>query len=484
MTKADPIFNIRTLEVADLRLVEIEDASEGLSFGRRFKMKASADSCSEAMLFRDIFDDVKKIAKTAKRNRDLKKLEAVTVLLGKLDTANNNANDVYDTKGGLYHFLTFVSRLFSFGSHSKRISSLQESVTKQINLLDPVSRLTDLKNAPYSYQKSCDIRNLAQEFFDIHDYDHCLEAIQEDPLLDDGAVNLIAQISQHYLDNDDPEKALDTIKLINGNHPIKNAGIGKIADKYFNANQLDKAVETIQLSSDSQKKGSLISIVANKYYEDNQFEKGVETIELISYYPTVCANYVQRTLDTYFDDGKYEKAWELLPQLMANKVPFALKLGNIWCDNNDLENAHEVAAFIVEQNYLYTNQRPACEALIARVADAYCESGEPDKALEIVEPMKVVSLMRDDSALKNQLFEKIADAYIDLSKLEKAMSLIPHKISQDFKMHNRIIMKVAETYFGQYDDPAKALEAINRCNLMHYRNEINELKQKYRQAIL
>ena len=43
MTKADPLFNIRTFEAADLHLVEIEDVSEGLSFGRRFKMKASDD---------------------------------------------------------------------------------------------------------------------------------------------------------------------------------------------------------------------------------------------------------------------------------------------------------------------------------------------------------------------------------------------------------------------------------------------------------
>lgn len=465
MSKANPIFNIRTFEAADLRNIDIEDVSEGLSFGRRFKMQASDNSCSEALLMKDIFDDLKKIAKKAKKDGDITKLEAVNILLGRLDTANTDANIVYDTKGCLYHFLTSVSRLFSFGSHSKRISDLQEVVTTQINLLDPVDlnpaqldpinpvqidaaeRLIALKNLPDTIEKKSDLSLLAHELMELGDYVLCLEAIKATPRCGDAGERFIAEMAESFLENDQLEKALETKKL-SSNFGTIDTFIGKVADKYF---------------------------------ENREYEKGVETIESVTSLINLGINFIKKTLDVYIENKEYVKAWELLPKLRGDKIPYALKLGNSWCTDNDLEKAYQVAAFIVEQDYLYTHQKMECEILIKLVVDAFCEKGEPDKALELVEPMKVVSRNQGDSALKNELLEKITDAYIDLGKLEKALTTVEN-IWQDFKMENKIIMKVAEAHYN-FNEYKKALEAIAECNGLHYRKEIRELTQKYQDAL-
>ena len=74
----NPVFKLSNLSIEELLLIEIEDVSEGLSFGRRFKANAGAAGSSEALLFRDMLDDVKDIAKAAKKSGDSKKLDAVS----------------------------------------------------------------------------------------------------------------------------------------------------------------------------------------------------------------------------------------------------------------------------------------------------------------------------------------------------------------------------------------------------------------------
>lgn len=476
----DPVFKLSNLSVQELLLVEIEEASEGRSFGRRFKVNAGASGSSEALLFRDILDDVKAIAKEAKKSGDLKKFEAVNKLLVKMDKADSDAELVYKEKGCGYRSLTFISRLFQ-RTHSKRIGKLQTFVTKQMDALDPLKRLAALKNNPDVNEKNMGLEKLADEFFNNKDYDHCVEAIKEQSHFSTVSKDLIEKTAESYLTNDEPEKALETINLIKGNDTNKDTFIAKVADHYFINENFDKALETAKLSN-IRDNVYLIGKITNFHFENKEFDKAEETLNLGVSSIYLPQNLIEKFLDKYIEDMNYEKAWEILPNYKGNdKFDYTVKLGNLCCDDNDFENAHKVIESIHNKGYLHNNEKRASEALIKRVVTHYCESGKPQKALEIVEPMFVTFPSHKDLAIKNGLLKEITNAFIAKNQFQEALNT-NDKILQDFKMNNEILMEVPENYFSN-NDPRNALTTIEKCNRMHFKNEVNALKQKYQDDI-
>lgn len=478
--KIDPVFKLSNLTAEELLEVTIDEASEGRSFGRRFKVNAGASGSSEALLFRDILDEVKDIAKTAKKNRDLKKFEAVSKLLVTLNTADGDANLLYEEKGCGYRSLTFISRLFR-QAHSKRIIKLQKSVSKNIDALDPMKRLADLKNLPdNSLGKSMESEKLAKEFFDNKDYDHCLEAIKETPYPGTVEIDFISEIAENYLTNDEPEKALETIQLIKDHlNTKKNAFIAKVADYYFIREKFDKVFETMKLSSMQNDIDISLKKIAEFYFTHEEYEKAAETINLVQsliYLPTIL---IKNILDKYIDDKKYEKALELLPALRDRTLDYAVKIGNLCCDDNDFENAHKAIELIHKQGDLYPKEKQASEALIKRVVTHYCESGEPDIALQIVDPMSVASSV--DLSTKNALLKEIANTFISTGQLDEALTT-HDKILPKFKLDNAFFMKAAEAYFAK-NEPQRALLTIGKCGGLQFRDGIAILIQKYQDAI-
>jgi hypothetical protein len=472
-----PILNLSKLTSEQIDEVQIEEASEGLSFGRRFKLKGDNP---ELFVFIDIFEEVKNLAETAKN--DPKKLAAVSKLVGRLKKANADANANYEIKSFFYHCFTYISRLFGSGPHTKRLEDLQNTIDGQIRTLPPSERLTALKNLPSGGQKDLGLAKLAQEFFDSKDYDHCLEALNEQSYLDITiAKDLIAKTVKIYLTNDEPEKALKTIKPIKGTD--KDTLIAKVADYYFIREKFEKVSETMKLSSNQHDKDNFTGKIANFYFDHGEYEKAAETINLVQsliYLPTLL---IKNILDKYIEDKKYEKALDLLPDYRNSKLDYAVKIGNLCCEDNDFENAHKAIELVHKQGYLHPKEKQASEALIKRVVTHYCEgeNKQPEKAYEIVEPIKVDGYSREDCAPKNDLLKEIADAYIAKDQLQEALTT-SDKIEQDFKMVNEIIMNVAEAYYDK-NEPQRALLTIGKCNGMHFTKEIARRVQKYQNAI-
>ncbi len=473
MSKFDPAFKLSNFNIEDLSQVTIEDASEGLSFGRRFKMKDKDNACSEALLLRDIFDEVKKEAKQSKNDR--RRLEALNGLLGRLSQADTDANTVYDGKDGLYHFLTNFSRLFSFGSHSKRIGNLQNWITKKMDNLDPAKLFANLSGT----ENDLDLGDLAEELFEVNEYDLCIETIKKISPIYAKETNLLVKIADSYIDTD-PDKALETIKLATKKDDRTDAVVTKLAQAHYNNNELDKTLEVIQ-EARIQLKEAFISKVADRYFLDEEYEKGVATIEHVVSAIYLKENFIKKTIAHYIANEDYQKAFELLPKYGARKIDFALSLAEKWHANNDYDKACEAIHFATNQGHFATAEKLRYMTLIKQVVTALCEANRPETALDLITPIKVDQYDRQDFSQKNALAKQILEAYIAQDRLDEAITIIDDDlIYQDFRMDNEILMNIAKAYYAKGDKP-QAIDTLNKCNRLHYRTEIQALMDLYSQ---
>ena len=202
-----------------------------------------------------------------------------------MDKADFDAELVYKEKGCVYRSLTFISRLFR-RSHYKRICYLQISVIKDMNALDPVKQLADLKKSDTNAKNYSNLQNLANNFFKINDYEHCIETLEElktRSILDqynDEQVVMIGNIAENYLKNNELDLSIETIHLLGRRHHDNTTMLTKdkfslaLANYYFENGDLKNTIKLIKYPGNfSNERRELRGKVVQKYFDQGNNEK-------------------------------------------------------------------------------------------------------------------------------------------------------------------------------------------------------------------
>jgi len=142
------------------------------------------------------------------------------------------------------------------------------------------------------------------------------------------AVDLAKSIADKYIEANQLDKALEVVeKFISRLGGKKESYFAKIADKYIEANQLDKALEVVEkfISRLGGEKESYFAKIADKYIEANQLDKALEVVE--KFFPSFGGKkepYFRKIAEMYTSVGDHVKA-EKVTKMMGSR--FQLKMG-------------------------------------------------------------------------------------------------------------------------------------------------------------
>lgn len=132
-------FSIKELDVSSSKDIQVLDVSADLYFGRRFQVmcieKFTGElTVSKPVKFSQIFKKVKKISKN---ENDIERLKEIDRFLGDLRSVEQDAKSSFAHRGCFYKLLTRFQRIFSKGSHLKRIDALKEIIKNKIKSVEP-----------------------------------------------------------------------------------------------------------------------------------------------------------------------------------------------------------------------------------------------------------------------------------------------------------------------------------------------------------
>ncbi len=129
---SSPDFRLKDLTPANLASVTVQNKSADRKYGRRFELVLTDDRGehhSKELVFRDVFNRIDKLAHKEIADGNVENLEKIQDFLEKLKTVENKAAEEYEARDdALYKFRTWWHRLFTFGSHQKKLQKLSDKI--------------------------------------------------------------------------------------------------------------------------------------------------------------------------------------------------------------------------------------------------------------------------------------------------------------------------------------------------------------------
>jgi tetratricopeptide (TPR) repeat protein len=389
-------------------------------------------------------------------------------------------------KGYIYRILTGISRLFSLGTHFKRINDLQGAVVDKIEALPPSKRLTALKLLPWNYKKESNLKELADRFFKEEEYDDCLESIEELSGLGPNENHMLKEMVSFFLREGNPEKALKAANLIAPYYGQEEYLRG-IAEYYLVENknpkkalEVNKKINLNMTHRHYDKKEKFIVRIAADYWNNQNREEALATIKSITVHDSLKHYFMDNAVvDTYYNEGKYE---EVLDKLLSHcspskKLELALAIGH---DNevNSPEIALKAIQFIGKNRILlqhYSDKLNEFEALATNLANAFFDSkrySDGIKAINLLPYEKMQTTFDYHKKVAEALCNgSINGAYgaimiINQSPLpesDKTLLLEKYNRALDDAKAHELKNEEAEGYFneGQYE---KAFSTLPECS--------------------
>lgn len=135
VNKNPDVLQLDQINISNLKDIKIKDVSAGRSQGRRFTVTLN-DKVSNELVFRDIFNQVQKIAK---KERNFENLKSINGFLEDFKLIDKTAEDNLKIRSSAslrYRINTWVHRALQWGTHSDRIANLEKKINNRIKKLD------------------------------------------------------------------------------------------------------------------------------------------------------------------------------------------------------------------------------------------------------------------------------------------------------------------------------------------------------------
>ena len=241
----DSPFDIHDLKISNLRDFTISgsvDQPYGRKFTLQFMDEGTLKSTKE-IAFKDLFKAVSELAEkefTKQEQPDLANLEVVQKALRKFQIEEAQTTDKCERKKALnmtYKILTFISRIFTFGSHQDKIADLQNKVNQELKKTTHADNElmveidSDLKNESFTmaYNKTDNLNSTElKEYYRTTIIDQLVAQLRAGQFMN-GAMTLLRTMT--------PGKLKDTLIVEVSQNKIQNgdySGAKKLAEQIDN----------------------------------------------------------------------------------------------------------------------------------------------------------------------------------------------------------------------------------------------------------
>jgi len=291
-----------------------------------------------------------------------------------------------------------------------------------------------------------------------------------------GKSNLYAAISLEYLDQDQPDKAIEMIKkaitTADGDYRTQNKIVAIFVSSLDDENEY-KTIVTLhsrQLSQPDFMRNDYISLLIKSYLENGKPDKALTAINYINDFPRFRLHSLLKVVSNFNENSDYKSAIDLLDKLKSEVYLLedgseqALFISDLAVQYSKAGNRH-LSSRLLQQAYdkiSYSNKVVSRGKFLGDIAERFAESGQVDRAEEIV-----IQAANMAKSYEVEILTKYANKCIELGHFMGAVEVAKQI---DVDSEKSAILSVVSGHYAETKQFEKSIQLIDSINDDFWKN--------------